>query len=284
MIEHSAGSETRAASWQGISQNFAGLFASGTAWILSADNPAVMHITPFRIAFAIGALVGPIALALRRGMLEAPQFLEQRGRTRPDFEHATFSGVLIAAGMVAIGTAQTYLVIYLPTYATTQLHMHAGKALGAVFLNYIVTLAMTPWRLAVARRFDQSHRPISMVFSCLAMLAAGYPAFILLGLWPGPVMLFLLPIGFTVIGMFYNAPLSGFMGMVFSLHHRGVGLSIGYALGIAIFGGSAPLINTWLVKQTGDPRSPGLYLIFASVISLIASLAARRRLAQALPA
>ena len=35
-------------------------------------------------------------------------------------------------GMVAIGTAQTYLVVYLPTYAATQLHMTAAKALGAV--------------------------------------------------------------------------------------------------------------------------------------------------------
>ncbi len=278
MIEHSAGSETRAASWQGISQNFAGLFASGTAWALSADNPAVFHILPFRIAFGIGALIGPIALALRRGLLEAPAFLEQRRRPRPIKEHPTFSGVLIAAGMVAIGTAQTYLTIYLPTYAATQLHMHAGKALGAVFLNYVVTLALTPWRLMIARRFDHSHRTYAMLLSCLVMLAAGYPAFILLGLWPSPVMLFLLPLGFTVIGMFYNAPLSGFMGMVFSLHHRGVGLSIGYALGIALFGGSAPFINTWLVSRTGDPRSPGLYLIFASIVSIAAILAARRRL------
>jgi MHS family proline/betaine transporter-like MFS transporter len=278
MIEHGKGGETRAASWQGISQNFAGLFASGIAWLLSLHAPGIFGVLPFRIAFALGALAGPVAVLLRRGLLEAPAFLEQQKRPRPDHEHPTLSGVLIAAGMVAIGTAQTYLIIYLPTYATTQLHIHAGKALGAVFLNYVVTLALTPWRLRVARRFDQSHRATAMLLSCVAMLAAGYPAFILLGLWPGPVMLFLLPLGFTVIGMFYNAPLSGFMGMVFSLRHRGVGLSIGYALGIALFGGSAPFINTWLVAKTGDPRSPGLYLVFASVISIIAVLAAQRRL------
>ncbi len=282
MIEHSTGSETRAASWQGTSQNFAGLFASGIAWALTADHPAIFHIMPFRIAFAIGALAGPVALALRAGLREAPAFLEQRNRPRPDKEHPTPSGVLIAAGMVAIGTAQTYLVIYLPTYATAQLHMHANKALGAIFLNYIVTLALVPWRLRIAQQFDHSHRARAMLLSCLAMLAAGYPAFILLALWPGPIMLFLLPIGFTVIGMFYNAPLSGFMGMVFSLRHRGVGLSIGYAFGIALFGGSAPFINTWLVSRTGDPRAPGLYLVFASVISITAILAAQRRLPQTL--
>ena len=35
MIEHSAGRESHAASWQGTSQNFALLFGSGTAWLLS---------------------------------------------------------------------------------------------------------------------------------------------------------------------------------------------------------------------------------------------------------
>ena len=278
MIEHSSGRETHAASWQGTSQNFAGLFASGIAWALSSHFAARLPVPAFRIAFAIGALAGPVALLMRRGLLEAPEFLAQRMRPLPSKQHPTVSGILIAAGMVAIGTAQTYLVIYLPTYATNVLHLQAGKAYGAVFLNFVVTLAMTPWRLAVARRFDRSHRPAMMLFSCLAMLAAGYPAFILLGLWPSAITLFLLPIGFTIIGMPYNAPLSGFMGMVFALRRRGVGLSIGYALGIAMFGGSAPLINTWLVARTGDPRSPGLYLIFASVISILAICAAQSRL------
>lgn len=278
MIEHAAGGETRAASWQGISQNVSGLLASGIAWALSTELPGAWHVQAFRIAFGIGALAGPVALALRRGLQEAPAFLEQQSRPKREQEHTTLSGVVIAACMVAIGTAQTYLVIYLPTYAATELHVPEVQALGAVFLTYVVTLALTPWRLLVARRFDHSHRAAPMLLSCIAMLAAGYPAFILLGLWPGPVTLFLLPIGFNVIGMYYYAPLSGFMGMVFPLRRRGVGLSIGYALGIALFGGGAPFINTWLVAQTGDPRSPGLYLIAASVVSILAILAAQRRL------
>jgi MHS family proline/betaine transporter-like MFS transporter len=76
----------------------------------------------------------------------------------------------------------------------------------------------------------------------------------------------------------YNAPLTGFMGMVFAMRHRGIGLSVGYAIGIAVFGGFAPFINTWLVGATGDPRAPGLYLIIASIVTIIAISFARRRL------
>jgi MHS family proline/betaine transporter-like MFS transporter len=91
-------------------------------------------------------------------------------------------------------------------------------------------------------------------------------------------MLFLIPLFFTVIGLYYNAPLTGFQGMVFGIRHRGIGLSVGYALGIALFGGFAPFINTWLVAQTNDPRSPGLYLAVTSIVTIVAILFAQRRL------
>ena len=117
-----------------------------------------------------------------------------------------------------------------------------------------------------------------MVISCVALLVAGYPCFLLLGLWPNALMLFLLPFGLTLLGMFYSAPLQGFMGMVFSVRRRGVGLSVGYALGIALFGGFAPFINTWLIARTGNPSSPGLYLIFTATVSIVAIAAASRRL------
>lgn len=279
MIEHSPHGETRAASWQGISQNIAGMTAAGVAWALTETAGALpFHLEAFRIAFAIGVIGGPVALLLRRRLHDAPAFLANRHKPKTAREPPTLPGVAIVAGMLAIGTAQNYLVVYLPTYAATQLHMKAGTALGSVFLLYVATLALTPLRQVIAGHFDRSQRSIAMILSCVAMLAAGYPAFVILAHWPGPLMLFAIPLGFTVLGLPYNAPLSGFMGMVFALRHRGIGLSLGYALGIALFGGCAPMINTWLVAQTGDARSPGLYLIFCAAVTIVSLLAARRRL------
>ncbi len=278
MVEHSAGAEARAASWQGTSQNVAGLLASGIAWLLSGAGAApLLHVAPFRLAFGLGVLAGPLALLLRRRLQDAPEFLASRHVQAP-VDRPTPSGVVIAAGMVAIGTAQTYLIIYLPTYATTQLHVRAGSVLGAVFLLYVAMVALTPVRVLIAARFDVSRRSLPMVISCVAVLLAGYPCFVLLGRWPNALMLFLLPLGLTVIGLAYNAPLQGFMGMVFSTRRRGIGLSVGYALGIALFGGFAPFINTWLIARTGNPSSPGLYLIFTAMVSIVAIRAASRRL------
>ncbi len=283
MIEHSPGDETRAASWQGTSQYVASLLAAGVAWLLSdGGTPRMPHVEPFRIAFALGVLAGPLALLLRRGLREAASFTEARGSgPAPHDPHArlgTPAGIATAAGMVAIGTAQTYLIVYLPTYAVTVLHMRTGSALLSVLLLYPVILLFTPLRLRIARAFDRTRRIAPMQLSCLAMLLAGYPAFALLAHWPNQFTLFLLPLGMTVIALPYNAPLTGFLGLVFPVRRRGIGLSVGYALGITLFGGFAPSINVWLNARTGDPRSPGLYLAATALISMAALLAARRRI------
>ncbi len=280
MIEHSPADETRAASWQGTSQYVASLVAASVAWLLS-DVPggALLHVQPFRIAFGLGVLAGPLALLLRRRLRDAPAF-ERQEPDPASRDPGTPAGIAIAAGMVAIGTALTYLIVYLPTYAVTQLHMRTGSALASVVVLYPVILAFTPLRLRIARAFDRSRCIAPMQLSCLATLLVGYPAFMLLTHWPGQLMLFLLPLGLTLIGLAYNAPLVGFMGLVFPVHRRGIGLSVGYAFGITLFGGFAPAINTWLTAYTGDPRSPGLYLAFAALVSMVSIFAARRRIGE----
>ncbi len=50
------------------------------------------------------------------------------------------------------------------------------------------------------------------------------------------------------------------------------GLSLGHVIGFSIFGGSAPLVATYMIKQTGDTGVPGYYLVICCVISFIASL------------
>ncbi len=288
MIEHSSGSEARAASWQATSQIIAAMMAAGIAWLINHLLPASLLGTwGFRIAFGIGVLAGPVGLLLRRKLQDAPAFIAWREQAangesagKQAAEPATLSGIMIASGMVALGTGLTYLQVYLPTYATTHLHMTAASSLGTIFLLYLALLAMTPLRLFLASRFDRSHRGKAMQVSCLLLLLSGYPAFMLLDAKPGPWTLFLLPVSLQFIGLFYLSPLPAFMGMVFTVRRRGIGLSVAYSMGVAIFGGFAPLINEWLVTKTGDPRMPGAYLAVTAVITMIALLFAGRRLSR----
>jgi MHS family proline/betaine transporter-like MFS transporter len=46
-------------------------------------------------------------------------------------------------------------------------------------------------------------------------------------------------------------------------------MSVGYSLSVAIFGGFAPYIATWLIDRTGSPIAPTYYLIASGVVSFI---------------
>ena len=43
-----------------------------------------------------------------------------------------------------------------------------------------------------------------------------------------------------------------------------------YAVAIASFGGTAQLVVAWLIHVTGNPLAPAWYLLFASVVGLVA--------------
>ncbi len=281
MIEHAAQRQTWAASWQSTSQFIAATFASGVAWLLTELlPPANFTGWGFRIALGLGAAIGPIALLLRRTMQEPTAFLiavQNRPASGQDKQPCIIGGIALGAGLLALGTGITYLDVYLPTYAVVHLHLSARSALGTIFLTYLAMLSMTPLRLMIADRYDRRRSDRMMLISCVLLVFAGYPSFMLLDAWPSTFMLFLIPIVLAFLSIFYVTPLPVFMGMVFPIHRRGAGLSIGYALGVALFGGFAPLINTWLVSSTGDARSPGAYVTALALLTMIALLVARRR-------
>ena len=54
---------------------------------------------------------------------------------------------------------------------------------------------------------------------------------------------------------------------------RSTGLSIAYAVGVAVFGGSTQLVITWLIGVTGNPVAPAWYLVGTGIVSALAMLA-----------
>src|SRR5699024_12498817 len=79
----------------------------------------------------------------------------------------------------------------------------------------------------------------------------------------------------TVIGLgIIWAPITAVLGTmfseIFSANVRYTGISLGYQIGAAVAGGTAPLIATALVIRFNDSYIPiALYIILTSIISLI---------------
>jgi len=50
---------------------------------------------------------------------------------------------------------------------------------------------------------------------------------------------------------------------------RSSGLSVLYALGVTIFGGTTQFVVAWLIDWTGDPMVPAWYQIAASLVGIV---------------
>ncbi len=48
-------------------------------------------------------------------------------------------------------------------------------------------------------------------------------------------------------------------------------VAVAHNLGMALLGGTTPLIGSWLVARTGDTLAPALYLAAGSAVSLLAA-------------
>ena len=49
-------------------------------------------------------------------------------------------------------------------------------------------------------------------------------------------------------------------------------LSVGYNVGMALLGGTTPLVATWLLARTGHALAPAVYLAAAAVLAFFAAL------------
>jgi MHS family proline/betaine transporter-like MFS transporter len=64
-------------------------------------------------------------------------------------------------------------------------------------------------------------------------------------------------------------PFGAMMVELFPTRIRMSAVSIGYNIGFAVFGGTAPFVATYLIDITGDKLSPSYYLVASAVTSLI---------------
>jgi MHS family citrate/tricarballylate:H+ symporter-like MFS transporter len=58
---------------------------------------------------------------------------------------------------------------------------------------------------------------------------------------------------------------------------RTAGFSLAYSLATALFGGFTPAVSTALIEFTGDKAAPGLWMSFAAICGLLATLFLYRR-------
>ncbi len=268
------------ASWQAASQLLA-VLAAGLVGLVSVrliGEPA-MAAWGWRIPFALGVLVLPIGLVLRRGLPEAaPPAHGSRLRALGAAGPLTLACALM---LVVAGTVSQYFLNYITTYALTVLHLpQSVSLLGTVIGGVAGTLAA----LAGGLLSDRTGRFPIVVLPRLLLGLGIVPMLLALQAVPGAWMFGLVTALIAILQVGSFAASLVLLCELFPPEIRSTGFGLLYAVGIALFGGTAQIVFTWAIHVTGDPTAPAWYLALVNLLCVAATWGLiRRRPAQHLP-
>ncbi|NNG19991.1 MFS transporter [Naumannella sp. ID2617S] len=267
------------ASWQVATQGVSMFMAAGISWLLSSVlSPGALTGWGWRIAFAIGLLIGPVGWYVRTKMTDTPEFEAAEKHHAPlKLLFGTYGGRLLAAFLViAMATISVYLITYLPSFAKG-LGLPAWAAFPGAVVAGVITFLGSPF---VGRLADRVGATTIMIPAAVVGVIAGWPLFLLLQSFPTIAVLTVCEVIVGIFMCLYFAPMPYLLSELFPVQVRSSGMTIAYSLGVAIFGGFAPLILTALVNATGMKTVPGFYYSACCLLALVGVTMARKAYAQ----
>jgi MFS family permease len=268
------------ASWQLASQNLGALGYSLVGAVLAlALSHENLYGWGWRLPFALGVLIAPVGIYIRNQ-------LEETLAHEPGAAPRTTGGliaivlrdhwfsVLIGVALIAGSTIMQYFLIGMTPYAIRTLHLPDTVAmLGGVSVGVTGAAGALIGGL-LADRFGVK---VIAVLPRVVLLLAILPVMSWLVASPSATTLVL---AIAVLSLLQGVSAgAGIMLIpwVFPKAVRATGLAFTYALGVAVFGGTATYIVTWLVGVTGNPLASVYYVFAANLVMLAAILAVREQ-------
>ncbi|MFC4949602.1 MFS transporter [Pseudonocardia sp. GCM10023141] len=258
-------------SFQYVSTTIGQLVASGlTALLAVTVAKPDMASWGWRIPFVVGAVIALVGVWIRRSADEThPAQADLAAGKRPPLFTALRryprQSVLIAAVTVA-GTVTYYTwTTYFATYAQVNYGFSVADATLASTIALAFFAVLQPLGGILSDRWGR--KPFLIVFAAgfallLIPLLAVIGSFLSLLLVQCAGMVLLT--GYTAIAAAVNAEL-------FPGHVRASGIGFPYSLTVAVFGGTAPFLATWLT-QLGRPELFPYYVVVLAVFGLVVYL------------
>lgn len=268
-------------SFQYATQDMA-VLASGLIGLAlsSALSAAQLDAFGWRVAFLIGATIVPFGLVMRRSLAETLTAHDAPPATSA--ERRSFAIVIIAGLLLlASGTVSNYSLDYLATYAQTTLGMATTAAFGstiALGLTGVITDLAAGWLV------DRFGRKRVLVVPWIALILLAVPAYMIVAHFRTSTSLIAMTALLSLLLGGTSVPSLVLFTEALPAHIRAGSIGVVYALSIAIFGGSAQVVEHELIHLTGSAIAPAWYMTGFLIVGLLAvtlireaPLARRRR-------
>lgn len=236
----------------------------------------------WRLPFIFSALLVFFGLWIRKGIDETPSFkkVKESGEVPklPIVETLKnyWREVLIAVGAKVVETAPFYIFsTFVVSYATSTLGFSRTATLTAVMIATIITTILIPFMGMLS---DKIGRKKLFIGGTIGMALFAFPYFWMLQQKSVLLLIIATVIGLGVIWAPITAVLGTMFSEIFDARIRYTGITLGYQIGAALAGGTAPLVATALLNRFNNSYVPvAIYIIFASLVSLAAIWAVKER-------
>jgi len=261
--------------WQSGSQQVAIMVAAVIGFVLNRTlAPSAVADWGWRIPFVIGCLIVPFLFYIRRSLEETAEFQARKHRpTRSEiFASLAQNWRIVLLGMLLVVTTTVSfygITVYTPTFGKSVLKLSDADSLVVTFCVGLSNFIWLPVMGALSDRIGR--RPVLLVFSALTFVTA-YPVLLWLVSAPSFARMLAALLWLSFLYGSYNGAMVVALTDIVPAKVRTAGFSLAYALATALFGGFTPTVSTWLIAQTSDKAAPGLWLGFAGLLGLVATL------------
>jgi MHS family proline/betaine transporter-like MFS transporter len=255
-----------------------------TGYIIASILASILSITlsdqqmaswGWRIPFLLGLPLGLIGFYLRKNLEESPIFvneLSDEGVQEESFLSILKNhkkDVLVCFVSVAFFNITNYMLLsYMPSYLNGIIGL--SSTLGTVLIT-VVMIIMVPLALMFGKLSDKIGNKTVFLIGLGGLTLLSTLAFHLINL----NSLVFISLGILILGVLlstYEGSMPGSLPTMFYTDIRYRTLAVTFNVSVSIFGGTTPLVSTWLVHQTGNNLSPSFYLTIVSVIGFLVIL------------
>lgn len=233
----------------------------------------------WRVPFILSAALVFVGLWIRNGIDETPAFQTAKASGNiakvpiVDTFRYHWKSVLIAVGAKVVETGPFYIFsTFVIAYATNYLEYDRITALNAVTIATLVTTIAIPF---MGKLSDKIGRKPLYIGGTIAMMLFAFPYFYMLSTKSALWLTVATVIGLGILWAPVTAVLGTLFSEIFSTNVRYTGVTVGYQLGAALAGGTAPLIATALLSSFNSWVPVALYIVLCGMISLVAIFATK---------
>lgn len=250
-----------------------GVLASGMVGLVLASllTPAQLDAYGWRIAFALGAAIVPLAFILRRRLGETLHLPEQGAHVVRELDLRAYVAAMLGVfGFLLAGATGDFLFVYAVTFLKLPVTNSYLLQMAAA-ATQIVGLLAGGW---LGDRIGRQR--VNLAVALLAA-AVSLPLFrwgIAAGAAPGQLALaaaLLLLLATVSAAVAYAA----FVEITPKRHRAGL-VGIGYGVVVAITFGLTPVLLTRYMARTGDLAAPGYAFVLAAVLLALSALLMQR--------